>query len=92
MENERTINEICKDFVRAFEDVGDSIAKGIEAFHSLMDSTMKNHVAEAFLNELKWLEKLGRSNWFARWYYKMKYRKAKYSRIKIERFYNQNFK
>lgn len=92
MENEKTINEACKDLVSAFEDVGDSIAKGTVAFHSLIDSTMKNYLAEAFLNELKWMEKMASSNWITRWYYRMRYRKAKYSRIKIERFYSQKIK
>ena len=53
---------------------------------------MKQSIADAFIKEMKWLDKLVSSYWFTRWYYRMKYRKAKYARIQAERYYNQNFK
>lgn len=91
MEEEKTINKICYDVVSAFKEFNNSVSDGTKAVYALLDSTMKNAIAEAFLNESKWMEKWIASYWFTRWYYRIKYRKAKYARINIERFYNQNF-
>lgn len=100
MEDEKSIRKICEDSAnelsKAFEEVAKSIAETDKEFHSLMDSAidsvMKQSIADAFIKEMKWLDKLVSSHWFTRWYYRMKYRKAKYARIQVERYYNQNFK
>lgn len=99
MEDEK-INRMCEEsannFAIAFEELAKSIAETDKEFHSLMDSAidsvMKQSIADAFIKEMKWLDKLVSSHWFTRWYYLMKYRKAKYARIQAERYYNQNFK
>lgn len=85
---EDTSNKLCK----AFEELAKSIDESSNAFNSLMDSYMKKTIQEAYIDEMKWMEKLVCSCWFTRWYYRMKYRKAKYCRIQIERIYNQNIK
>lgn len=100
MEDDKSIRKICEDSAnelsRAFEELAKSIAETDKEFHSLMDSAidsvMKQSIADAFIKEMKWLDKLVSSHWFTRWYYLMKYRKAKYARIQAERYYNQNFK
>lgn len=96
MEDEKSIRKICEDSAnelsRAFEEVAKSITETGKVFNSLMDSVMKQSIADAFIEEMKWLDKLVSSHWFTRWYYRMKYRKAKYTRIQTERYYNQNFK
>lgn len=100
MEDEKSIRKICEDSAnelsRAFEEVAKSIAETGKEFNSLMDSAldsiMKQSISEAFIEEMKWMDKLVCSCWITRWYYRMKYRKAKYARIQAERYYNQNFK
>lgn len=100
MEDEKLIKEQCEkcanDLTIAFEELAKSIAETGKEFNSLMDSAidsvMKQSIADAFIKEMKWLDKLVSSYWFTRWYYRMKYRKAKYARIQAERYYNQNFK
>ena len=96
MEDDKSIRKICEDSAnelsRAFEEVAKSIAEAGKEFNSLMDSIMKQSVAEAYIEEMKWMDKLVCSYWLTRWYYRMKYRKAKYARIQAERYYNQNFK
>lgn len=96
MEDEKSIRKICEDSAnelsKAFEEVSKSIAEAGKGFNSLMDSVMKQSIADAFIEEMKWMDKLVCSYWFTRWYYRMKYRKAKYARIQVERYYNQNFK
>lgn len=96
MEDDKSIRKICEDSAnelsRAFEEVAKSIAETGKEFNSLMDSIMKQSVAEAYIEEMKWMDKLVCSYWLTRWYYRMKYRKAKYARIQAERYYNQNFK
>ena len=100
MEDEKLIKEQCEkcanDFAIAFEELAKSIAETGKEFNSLMDSAidsvMKQSIADAFIKEMKWLDKLVSSHWFIRWYYRIKYRKAKYARIQAERYYNQNFK
>ena len=96
MEDDKSIRKICEDSAnelsRAFEEVAKSIAETGKEFNSLMDSIMKQSVAEAYTVEMKWMDKLVCSYWLTRWYYRMKYRKAKYARIQAERYYNQNFK
>lgn len=96
MEDEKSIRKICEDSAnelsRAFEEVAKSSAETGKEFNSLMDSIMKQSVAEAYIEEMKWMDKLVCSYWLTRWYYRMKYRKAKYARIQAERYYNQNFK
>lgn len=99
MEDEK-IKSMCEEsannFAIAFEELAKSIAETDKEFHSLMDSAidsvMKQSIADAFIKEMEWLDKLVSSHWFTRWYYRMKYRKAKYARIQAERYYNQNFK
>lgn len=92
----RMCEESANNFAIAFEELAKSIAETDKEFHSLMDSAidsvMKQSIADAFIKEMKWLDKLVSSHWFTRWYYLMKYRKAKYARIQAERYYNQNFK
>lgn len=92
----RMCEESANNFAIAFEELAKSIAETDKEFHSLMDSAidsvMKQSIADAFIKEMKWLDKLVSSHWFTRWYYRMKYRKAKYARIQVERYYNQNFK
>ena len=92
----RMCEESANNFAIAFEELAKSIAETDKEFHSLMDSAidsvMKQSIADAFIKETKWLDKLVSSHWFTRWYYLMKYRKAKYARIQAERYYNQNFK
>ena len=96
MEDEKLIKEQCEkcanDLAIAFEELAKSIAETGKAFNSLTDSVMKQSIADAFIEEIKWLDKLESSHWLTRWYYRMKYRKAKYARIQAERYYNQNFK
>lgn len=96
MEDDKSIRKICEDSAnelsRAFEEVAKSIAETGKELNSLMDSIMKQSVAEAYIEEMKWMDKLVCSYWLTRWYYRMKYRKAKYARIQAERYYNQNFK
>ena len=100
MEDEKLIKEQCEkcanDLAIAFEELAKSIGETGKEFNSLMDSAidsvMKQSIADAFIKEMKWLDKLVSSHWFTRWYYRMKYRKAKYARIQAERYYNQNFK
>lgn len=88
----RMCEESANNFAIAFEELAKSIAETDKEFHSLMDSIMKQSVAEAYIEEMKWMDKLVCSYWLTRWYYRMKYRKAKYARIQAERYYNQNFK
>lgn len=100
MEDEKLIKEQCEkcanDLAIAFEELAKSIAETDKEFYSLMDSAidsvMKQSIAEAYIEEMKWMDKLVCSYWLTRWYYRMKYRKAKYARIQAERYYNQNFK
>lgn len=96
MEDDKSIKKICEDtsnkLCKAFEELAKSIDESSNAFNSLMDSIMKQSVAEAYIEEMKWMDKLVCSYWLTRWYYRMKYRKAKYARIQAERYYNQNFK
>ena len=96
MEDEEVIKRMCEksanDFAVAFEDLVKSTAEIGKGLNSLMDSVMKQSIADAFIEEMKSLDKLVSSHWFTRWYYRMKYRKAMYTRIQTERYYNQNFK
>ena len=96
MEDEKLIKEQCEkcanDLAIAFEELAKSIAETGKKFNSLTDSVMKQSIADAFIEEIKWLDKLVSSHWLTRWYYRMRYRKAKYTRIQTERYYNQNFK
>ena len=99
MEDEEVIKRMCEksanDLAIAFEELAKSIAETGKEFtlmNSAIDSAMKQYIADAFIKEMKWLDKLVSSYWFTRWYYRMKYRKAKYTRIQVERYYNQNFK
>ena len=96
MEDEKSIRKICEDSAnglsKAFEELAKSIAEAGKGFNPLMDSAMIQSFADAFIEEMKWMDKLVCSHWFTRWYYRMKYRKAKYARIQAERYYNQNFK
>lgn len=95
MEDEKLIKEQCEKCANDFEELAKSIAETGKEFtlmNSAIDSVMKRSIADAFIKEMKWLDKLVSSYWFTRWYYRMKYRKAKYARIQAERCYNQNFK
>ena len=55
MEDEKSIRKICEDSAnelsRAFEEVAKSIAETGKEFNSLMDSIMKQSVAEAYIEE-----------------------------------------
>lgn len=52
-------------------------------------AVFENYISDALYKESRFLEKLAKSSFLTRWYYRMKYRKAKYIRIKMERYYKQ---
>lgn len=84
--------EMTKSLLKAFEGMNESLEDFQKACASTIESTEKHIVSALFLRESAMLIKLAESSFVTRWYYKHKYREAKYHRIKAERFFNQNFK
>lgn len=84
--------EMTKSLLKAFEGMNESLEDFQKAYASTIESTEKHIVSALFLRESAMLIKLAESSFVTRWYYKHKYREAKYHRIKAERFFNQNFK
>ena len=84
--------EMTKSLLKAFEGMNESLEDFQKACASTIESTEKHIVSALFLRESAMLIKLAESSFVTQWYYKHKYREAKYHRIKAERFFNQNFK
>ena len=83
---------MTKTLLKAFESINESLEDSKQACSSIIESKEKHIVSALFLRESAKLIKLTESSFVTRWYYKHKYREAKYHRIKAERFFNQNFK
>lgn len=77
------------DVVRAFSDLGNSIKESSKSLGKFAGATFERYISDALRNEKRFLEKLEKSSFLTKWYYRMKYRKAKYIRIKMERYYKQ---
>lgn len=50
-----------------------------------------NSLTESLIIESHKYGKYLKASWLTKWYHKRIYRKAKYARIKLERFINQNY-
>ena len=83
--------EMTKSLLKAFEGMNESLEDFQKACASTIESTEKHIVSALFLRESAMLIKLAESSFVTRWYYKHKYREAKYHRIKAERFFQSKF-
>lgn len=82
-------SNLANNFIQAFLDLDDSFKEGSEAMKNFAGTVFENYISDALYKESRFLEKLAKSSFLTRWYYRMKYRKAKYIRIKMERYYKQ---
>lgn len=56
-----------------------------------MKTILVNSLTESLIIESQKYCKYLKASWLTRWYHKRIYRKAKYARIKLERFISQNY-
>lgn len=56
-----------------------------------MKTILVNSLTESLIIESQKYCKYLKASWLTKWYHKRIYRKAKYARIKLERFINQNY-
>lgn len=78
-------DEFANDFCRAFECVGQSLKSFSEASKNMACSFVSLGLQQLFYIEMKYYTKVETANIFTRWFYKKKYRKAHFARIKYQR-------
>lgn len=79
------IDNLIDDFRDAFSSVGEALEENAKAAEETAKIISNFVLQQLLLRETKFYVKMCFDNIFTHWYYKMKYRKARYARIKYQR-------
>lgn len=89
-ELEKSADNFANEIVNTFKEMEESDKEFQKSFDSILTSVSCYNIGIAIQKEIKYLLRYEKTTWLFKWYYKKRYRKARYNRIKIERFFKYN--